>query len=55
MTDDEINQQINAMKMFLELKPKLEANPLASVPIDSLKKALDLLTEYSNEIDLKSK
>lgn len=45
-----MQEDLKAIEMILEQKPKLKYNPLADLSIDTLKKALNLLEEYSEEI-----
>lgn len=50
MEHNELQEDLRAIELILECKPKLEHNPLADLSIDTLKKALNLLEEYSEEI-----
>lgn len=50
MEHNEIKEDLKAIELILECKPKLDYNPLADINIDTLKKALNLLEEYSEEI-----
>jgi hypothetical protein len=44
------SQDLKAIEMILEASPKILYNPLSDLSSDTLKKALALLEEYSEEI-----
>lgn len=44
------SEQMKAIELILEATPEIKYNPLAELPQDTLKKALAMLEEYSEEI-----
>lgn len=50
MDDNELQEELKAISYILEVKPFLRHNPLSEIEPDTIKKALNLIEEYSEEI-----